>query len=167
MPWPVTAATIAALAGWLGPHFYQAYRRREANMTAPVPPAPDPADRPASEPLMTRAAAVAVAGAVLGLLVSLHVVRLSDAQTEAVLTVAGIVLPLAAAWWGRRHVWSPRQVARVVAQTRADLVADLRARRAQATPGQLMSWPVGTAVPPLAPPLGGGQTTTWSSTDTP
>lgn len=85
-------------------------------MTSPVPPVPDPADRPPGEPLMTRAAAVAVAGAVLGLLVSSHIVQLTDAQTEAILTLVAVVAPLAAAWWARRHVWSPRQVARLAAQ---------------------------------------------------
>lgn len=83
-------------------------------MIDPTPVTPDPHS---SEPLVSVGAVVAAVTAVLDLVV-LFGVHLSDAQTSGILAVVNIVAPIAVALWGRRKVYSPASVSRLIAAAR-------------------------------------------------
>lgn len=81
-----------------------------------APPAPDP-NTSVTEPLITVGAIVTLVTVVLDAVV-LFGVHLSDAQTSGVLAVVNVAAPLVVAAWGRRRVYSPATVARLLAVRR-------------------------------------------------
>lgn len=76
-----------------------------------LPPTP-PAGAPA-EPLVTVGLVTAVGAAILGLATSFGL-HLTDAQTSAVTTGLAVVAPLVVALWGRRKVFSPATVRKMI-----------------------------------------------------
>lgn len=125
VPWPVTAMATAILVAWLPAHFALYYRRGRQPVIAtgrydmnpePLPAPPNP-NTSSTEPLLTVGGAVAVITALLDLLV-LFGVHLSDAQQAGVLAVVNVLAPFAVALWGRRKVYAPASVARLIAAAR-------------------------------------------------
>lgn len=127
IPEPVTVGLIALLISWLPAHFTEAYINRRKKGSAvtsvpePVTPDPDPAAHPDArkEPLLTVAAITTGAAAIAGLVVALGV-PLTDTQQTAVLAVVAAAAPIIVGVVGRRTVYSPRTVARLVAAERAN-----------------------------------------------
>lgn len=66
-----------------------------------------------SEPLVTVGTITAAVTAVLGVLVAFGL-DLSDDQKTAVLGVVAVVAPFVVAFWGRRQVYAPATVARLL-----------------------------------------------------
>lgn len=77
----------------------------------PLPPMPPPS-APA-EPLIGVGAVTAVVTAVLALLVALGL-PISDELQAAILTVVAVVAPIVVAIAGRKLVWSPATVRKVI-----------------------------------------------------
>lgn len=76
----------------------------------------NPSSAPA-EPLLGVGAIVAAVTALLALLVAFGI-HLTDAQQSAVLGFLAALAPLVTAWLGRGRVYSPRTVARLLADAR-------------------------------------------------
>lgn len=76
-----------------------------------IPPTPGP-NAPA-EPLVAPGTIVAVAAAIIGGVVAFGI-NLSPAQTGAILTIVGVLAPIAVAIWGRAKVYSPATVRTMV-----------------------------------------------------
>lgn len=66
-----------------------------------------------SEPLISVGTITAAATAVIGLLVAFGL-DLSDVQEKAVLGVVGVLAPVVVMVWGRRKVYAPATVARLL-----------------------------------------------------
>lgn len=79
-------------------------------MAAPVEHNPNP---DSAEPLVSVAAVTAVGAAVVGLLVAFGL-DLTDAQQKGILGVLAALAPVVVAAWGRRKVYSPATVARLM-----------------------------------------------------
>lgn len=77
-------------------------------MTDPVP------TNPPGEPLVSVGTITAVAAAALALLVTFGLHLTADQQT-AIIGVISVVAPVVVAVWGRRKVFSPATVARLLA----------------------------------------------------
>ncbi len=77
---------------------------------------PDP-NTNSTEPLISVGFVVAAATAILDVVV-LFGVNLSDAQTAGVLAVVNVLAPFAVALWGRRKVYAPATVSRLLAAAR-------------------------------------------------
>jgi hypothetical protein len=140
VPWPITAAAIAILVAWLPTHFIHAYRRAHrlpatvqggtdmtpdppvpvpARNTAPLdapPPAPDP-NTTSEEPLLGVGTITTVVGILLSLAVALGL-RVSPTAQVLILGATTSLAPIIVALIGRRKVWSPASVARLVAAQR-------------------------------------------------
>jgi hypothetical protein len=82
----------------------------------PAPAAPDP-NTSSTEPLVTVATITALAAAALGLAVTFGL-HLAPDQQAAVLGVVGVLAPVVVAVWGRRRVYSPATVVRLLAAAR-------------------------------------------------
>jgi hypothetical protein len=82
----------------------------------PLPASPNP-NTSSTEPLLTVGGAVAVITALLDMLV-LFGVHMSDAQQAGVLAVVNVLAPFAVALWGRRKVYAPATVSRLLAAAR-------------------------------------------------
>ena len=85
-------------------------------MTSPLPAPPDP-NTASTEPLLSVGTITAVATAVLSLLV-LFGLHLSPATQGTILTAIGVIAPVVVALWGRRKVYAPATVARLLAAAR-------------------------------------------------
>lgn len=83
-------------------------------MSEPVPAVPDPAS---TEPLLTVGTITALATAILGLLV-LFGVDIPDEGKAAILSAVGVLAPVVVAVWGRRKVYAPATVARLLSAGR-------------------------------------------------
>jgi hypothetical protein len=125
VPWPVAAMATAILVAWLPAHFALYYRRGRQPVIAtgrydmnpePLPASPNP-NTSSTEPLLTVGGAVAVITALLDMLV-LFGVHMSDAQQAGVLAVVNVLAPFAVALWGRRKVYAPATVSRLLAAAR-------------------------------------------------
>jgi hypothetical protein len=69
-----------------------------------------------SEPLMTRAGIVSAATLAVDAVVAFFPsARLSDSQRTIIVGLVSVVGTVAAAWWARRHVYSPETVQRLMA----------------------------------------------------
>jgi hypothetical protein len=96
----------------------------------PAPPAaPDPTKDQPTEPLRAVALTMAAATAVTTLLVAFGV-HLTHEQSAAVVGAVGALGALGVWWWGRRKVYSPATVARLLLAARVRRVVDYRKRPA-------------------------------------
>jgi hypothetical protein len=115
VPWPVTAATVALLVTWLPIHLYLRYHRpttsdKETTMgTINL----DPNEDHPREPLWSVGSIVTAATVVLDAAVVWGLPLSHDKET-ALLAVINVAAPIAVAVWGRRKVFSPATVARLL-----------------------------------------------------
>jgi hypothetical protein len=70
-------------------------------------------DETKTEPLVS-VGTITAAGAALLALVAAFGLRLNDDQQAAVLGILAVVAPIIVAWWGRRKVYSPSTVAKLL-----------------------------------------------------
>lgn len=70
-------------------------------------------DESSTEPLVSVGTITAAATAVVGLLVAFGL-DLTDTQRTAILGVVGVLAPVVVAVWGRRRVYAPATVARLL-----------------------------------------------------
>lgn len=83
---------------------------------APTPVPPDP-NTSSTEPLISVGTITAAATAVIALLVTVGL-PISGGQQAAILTAIGVLAPVVVAVWGRRRVYAPATVARLLAAAR-------------------------------------------------
>ena len=69
-----------------------------------------------TEPLLTVGGITSAVSALLGLLVAFDVLHPTPAQTESLLWIAAVVAPLVVAWLGRKRVYSPATVSKLIAK---------------------------------------------------
>lgn len=81
---------------------------------APAPPDPNTAS---AEPLISVATVTAAATALVGLMVAFGLDLTADQRT-AILGLVAVVAPIVVAAWGRRKVYSPASVAKLLAARR-------------------------------------------------
>lgn len=108
LPYAVTAALVGWLVTWLPGHFAINYKRKGVDMSSLDPNQPQP-----SEPLLSVGTITALASALIGLGVA-YGLPVDDAKKSAVLGVVAVLAPVAVALWGRRKVFSPATVARIM-----------------------------------------------------
>jgi hypothetical protein len=114
VPWPVTTAAVALLVTWLPTHLYLRYHRpttsdKETDMTISL----DPNEEHPREPLWSVGSIVAAATVALDAAVVWGLPLSHDRET-ALLAAINVAAPIAVAVWGRRRVFSPATVARLL-----------------------------------------------------
>jgi hypothetical protein len=115
VPWPVTSAAVALLVTWLPIHLYLRYHRpttsdRETTMATVNL---DPNEEHPREPLWSVGSIVTIATVALDAAVVWGLPLSHDKET-ALLAVINVAAPIAVAVWGRRRVFSPATVARLL-----------------------------------------------------
>lgn len=115
VPAPITALAVAALVAWLPRHFADNYKKRKGT-TVPVTDLTQP--QPQAEPLLSVGTITAAVTALIGLAVSFGL-NLSEDRQAAVLGVVAVLAPVAVAVLGRRQVFSPATVAKLLASRAA------------------------------------------------
>lgn len=115
LPWWITLPAATILCAWLVPHLVHRYRQRgrlpkEGTMTTV---SLDPNEDHPREPLWSVGSIVAGSAVVLDAAVVWGLPLPHDKET-ALLAVINVAAPIVVAVWGRRKVFSPATVARLL-----------------------------------------------------